>query len=243
MTYEPPTARETLDHWISAAVLLDGTGSIVFANAAWRRFMQDNGGSDLACGPGANYLRVCLSAEGDDKPIARSVAVGIQEVLAGRRNWYEADYPCHAPGQQRWFRIRVEPYFDEAGSRILVLHSPVAGSYLDSEPYAQYASRLESLLQGLPLAALVIAQDSRVVLFANPRFADLVGVSSGSSVGGRRWEDYCEAVPPAPGETERPQLLRTSSGGDVAVTASAASVQFRGAPALLICFMRRFPGV
>jgi PAS domain-containing protein len=238
--FDQPAARESLDHWLSAAVLLDEFGAIVFANAAWRRFMNDNGGSELACGPGANYLKVCLSAEGGDRQIARSVAHGIQEVMAGRRNWYEADYPCHAPGERRWFRVRVEPFLDESGSRILVLHSSVAGSFLEGESYGQRGSRLETLLDALPVAAAVVSRDRRELLYGNVRFAELVGTTPGT-LPDTAWDRFSAAPLPRPEEGQQLDMLFSRSGPPVAVLCSAASLQFQSADAVLLCFMRK-PG-
>lgn len=116
----------TLDRYLSSAVLLDQQGCILFANSAWRQFMRNNGGDEARCGVGVNYLKVCEQSSGEDRSSVDNLIAGIRSVLAGRRDWYEVNYPCHSPTEQRWFRMRVEPYADEWGARLLVLHSPVA---------------------------------------------------------------------------------------------------------------------
>ena len=237
MIFDQTAARESLDHWLSAAVLLDGAGSIDFANAAWRRFMNENGGSELVCGPGANYLKVCLTAQGNDREIARSVAQGIQEVMAGRRSWYEADYPCHAPAARRWFRIRVEPFLDDTGARILVLHSPVAGSFLEGEYYAQRGSRLETLLDALPLAALVVSGGSGTVRYANGQFAELVGFPA-AEVLSQPWGRFSTDPIPHPADGQKLISLLCRSGPPVQVLCTAAPMQFQALDSTLICFMR-----
>lgn len=90
--------------------------------------MQQNGGDPRACGTGVNYLRVCQSVEGADQNLSSIVASGIRAVISGQRDWFEANYPCHSHTEQRWFRMRVEPFTDESGARVLILHSPVAPS-------------------------------------------------------------------------------------------------------------------
>lgn len=241
MIFDPP-ARESLDHWLSAAVLLDGEGSIIYANAAWRRFMNDNGGSDLACGPGTNYLKVCMSADGEDRGIARSVAEGIQEVMAGRRHWYEADYPCHSPAERRWFRVRVEPFLDDAGSRILVLHSPVASAFLEHEPFGMRSSRLETLLEALPVAAVVVSLVSRQVLFANSAFATIAGVEKPYSLENGDWGLLSSAPLPEGGTGEFLDAISSRSGLPVPVVGRAAALYFRSQSAMLLCFHRIPPG-
>lgn len=237
MIFDQTAARENLDRWLSAAVLLDGAGSIIFANAAWRRFMRENGGSELVCGPGANYLKVCLTAQGNDREVAVSVAEGIQEVMAGRRNWYEADYPCHAPAERRWFRIRVEPFLDDTGARILVLHSPVSGSFLEGETYAQRGSRLETLLDALPVATLVLSGAPCRVRYANGRFAELVGLPVAAIVN-QQWGRFSTEPIPRPSDGQKLASLLHPAGPPVPVVCTAAPLQFQSLDAILLCFMR-----
>lgn len=115
----------SLDGYLSSAVLLNKEGTIVFANAAWRRFMENNGGDEGRCGVGVNYLEVCRRAVDEELDAASELVDGIRGVLEGSRDWFEVNYPCHSPFEQRWFRMRVEPYADEWGARVLVLHSPM----------------------------------------------------------------------------------------------------------------------
>lgn len=129
----------SLDGYLSSAVLLNKEGAIVYANAAWRRFMQSNGGDEGRCGVGVNYLDVCRRAAEDDPDAAAQLVDGIRGVLEGAKDWFEVNYPCHSPFEQRWFRMRVEPYADEWGARVLVLHSPVI------EAEAQTGSRGEAI--------------------------------------------------------------------------------------------------
>jgi PAS domain-containing protein len=241
---EPLEAREAMNRWLSAAVLLDDQGTILFANNAWRRFMSDNGGAEDACGPGVNYLKVCSLAQGDERQLAMAVAQGIHDVLNGRRAFYETDYPCHAPHEARWFRMRVEPFFDEYGARLMVLHSPVVSSFLEREPFGQRGTRLETLLDALPLAVAIVDPDTSDILYANPRLAHLLNVSDPVGLTGARWSDFA----PDPGAVravlrertqrqEETDVLIPRHGGPVRVLRSCSPVQFYSQPALMLCFM------
>lgn len=99
---------------VSAEIaVLDRDGVIVEVNQPWRRFAMENAAD---CGPapsctavGVNYLAVCQASTGPDAAGALQAGAGIQAVLAGRLPCFELEYPCHSPGQQRWFSMSVTP--------------------------------------------------------------------------------------------------------------------------------------
>lgn len=129
MTLKPPTAESCapagsatenaapiesiLDALPANIALLDGQGSIVKVNAAWRRFARENApgqGAPAVIGAvDSNYLAVCDAAVGPSAEGAAAAATGIREVLAGRQAGFSLEYPCHSPEQQRWFLMSVAP--------------------------------------------------------------------------------------------------------------------------------------
>lgn len=169
-----PGSWAVLDSYLSSAVLLDLQGRILYANPAWLQFMESNGGMAAHCGVGVNYLGVCESASPSDE-IASVVARGLRSILSGESDWFEAEYPCHAPNEKRWFRMRAESFSDDSQARILVLHSPVAPSFLRNERPSPVSSRLESLLDALPVPSVIVAEKDYEVLYANPAFFELSG--------------------------------------------------------------------
>ena len=111
--------QATLDALDANVAVLNGAGRIVAVNRAWRRFARANGGE--AC-LGANYLAVCDAAAGD--PVARIVGEALREVLAGRRELFETEYPCHAPAEERWYVMRAISLQDAGPARVMVTHRP-----------------------------------------------------------------------------------------------------------------------
>lgn len=90
--------------------VIDPTGRIVLVNAAWRRFAQANGDSDLArSGPGSNYLEVCEASSPEGGDYARRAVKGIRDVLGGVTPQFAMEYPCHSPDEERWFVMNVAP--------------------------------------------------------------------------------------------------------------------------------------
>ncbi|PLW84216.1 hypothetical protein CWI75_02400 [Kineobactrum sediminis] len=85
--------------------LLDGEGKVVDVNDQWRHFGTSNENQDPDFGVGSNYLSVCRDVIGDCAEEAFEAADGLQSVLAGDRDSFALEYPCHSPDQPRWFRM------------------------------------------------------------------------------------------------------------------------------------------
>jgi len=89
--------------------LLDLQGVIVETNAAWKRFAVENGlPAHYEC-VGQNYLRLAEEAAGGQSLLAQEAYIGLLEVMCTRRPKFTMIYPCHAPGERRWYRMWVEP--------------------------------------------------------------------------------------------------------------------------------------
>lgn len=98
--------RQALINSLPAHIaLLDAHGVIIDVNDRWRHFGRSNAYADASAGVGLNYLEVCREATGDCAPDARHAAAGLEQVLAGERDSFTFEYPCHSPTQYRWFRM------------------------------------------------------------------------------------------------------------------------------------------
>jgi len=119
-------AHGVLNSLSAHIAVLDQAGVILEVNDAWRNFARDNGGLDhTSLLVGANYLDVCLQACGDEtQPQARLAFEGIQDVIHGRAASFELEYGCNAPGQERWFLLRVLPLQGSHGS-VVVAHENI----------------------------------------------------------------------------------------------------------------------
>ena len=105
-----------LDGLHAHVALVDASGVITTVNRAWRRFAEDNGYPDPSAGVGVDYVDLCRCA-GRAEPTAAEIADGLERVLTGVAESFEHEYPCHAPTEQRWFRVQIGGYEDEAGQR------------------------------------------------------------------------------------------------------------------------------
>ena len=118
-------AGATLDALTAHLAILDARGTIRQVNDAWQRFARANAGDDASTGVGTNYLEVCEQATGPCADEAGAVAAGIREVLAGRRERFALEYPCHSDQERRWFIVRVTPVPAPGPRHVVVTHENI----------------------------------------------------------------------------------------------------------------------
>src|SRR5215217_6385340 len=118
-------ARSVLDGLSDHVAVLDEAGTIVAANRVWKAFAQANGGDPRRLSEGADYLGACEAATGPNAEGAAEFAAGIREVLAGRKERFELEYPCHSPTERRWFLGRVSRLPEAGPSRAVVAHEDI----------------------------------------------------------------------------------------------------------------------
>jgi PAS domain S-box-containing protein len=128
VTYSPHDA--ILDAVPAHIALIDVRGVIVTVNAAWRAFAESNGYRSSDFGVGRNYLSICDEAAGPCSEEAIAIGAGIRNVLLGTRPAFSMDYPCHAPNEQRWFRMTATPLDDGTHVGAVLMHVDVTERYL-----------------------------------------------------------------------------------------------------------------
>lgn len=117
--------QATLDALSCNLAILDETGTILAVNASWRQFAEDNAFRGPSYGVGTNYLQVCDEAVGASTEAAAEVARGIREVIARQRACFTLEYPCHRPGAQQWFVMRLTRFDDGEKPRLVVVHEDI----------------------------------------------------------------------------------------------------------------------
>jgi PAS domain S-box-containing protein len=110
----------TLDSLAARIAVLDEHGVILVTNESWNRFAAENGGAFTF---GSEYLGACDAAA--DDPVAQATAHGIRAILAGERERFELEYPCHAPDRERWFMMRAVRHRDAHPARVVVQHDDI----------------------------------------------------------------------------------------------------------------------
>ncbi|WP_440764361.1 PAS domain-containing sensor histidine kinase [Natronorubrum sp. DTA7] len=141
-----PAAVDTLP--INFAIL-DDEGTILHTNRAWREFGDANDIGLPADTVGTNYLEVTAQAETET---ARAVAAGLSEILAGERDLFEFEYPCHSPDEHRWFLMRAAPFTDGGRRYVAVAHFDITERH-------EYQRRLEASNERLEQFAYAVSHD------------------------------------------------------------------------------------
>jgi DNA-binding NarL/FixJ family response regulator/signal transduction histidine kinase len=126
-------ARTTLNSLSAHIAILDEKGWIVATNRAWQRFASSNPPTTPSTGPGTNYLQVCEAATGEGSEEALAFARGIREVISGRLETFELEYPCHSPDEKRWFVGRATRFPDTVPAKVVVAHENVTERRLAEE--------------------------------------------------------------------------------------------------------------
>lgn len=132
-----------LDALTTNIALLDGNGSIVAVNAAWREFASMNGyrGDDL--GVGRNYIQVSRNATGLEAEMGSEVAKGLEQVLAGHSKVFSMEYPCHTENVKRWYRLQITALSDTHHSGAVVMHVDITDRLLAEQEVLRANALLE----------------------------------------------------------------------------------------------------
>ncbi len=118
--------QSSLDALSAHIAILDGSGTILAVNASWRYFADQNGLGWEDYGVGRNYLEVAEAATGMSSQGALEAATGIREVIAGVREAFRLEYPCHGPEQKRWFVLRVTRFESSQGVQVVTSHEDIS---------------------------------------------------------------------------------------------------------------------
>ncbi|MCG6122878.1 MAG: GGDEF domain-containing protein [Microvirga sp.] len=98
-----------VDSLSSNICVVDRAGTILAVNRAWIEFSANNSGGGVEDYLGASYLNVCENSSGSAAREAAAFSKGLRDVLDGRADQFQIEYPCHSPSELRWFLARVTP--------------------------------------------------------------------------------------------------------------------------------------
>ena len=119
---EWPVRSLAFDRLAAETAVLDGRSRIVDTNEAWRLFARLNDGLPRTTGIGASYLEVCDRSAAAGDVVARRVATGLREVLAGERMHFDLEYSCPSPLEDRWFLLQVSSTTVDGAPGAVVMH-------------------------------------------------------------------------------------------------------------------------
>lgn len=142
------TQATILDALPANIALINSSGEIIAVNESWRQFADANGLDARQSFLGVNYILICENATGPNSEEAVSVADGLRKLLAGEISGFEIEYPCHSPGEKRWFRLMVTPLRGGLRAGAVVMHVNIT-LRKEAEMRLERLNRLYQVLSGI----------------------------------------------------------------------------------------------
>ncbi|UMZ74358.1 PAS domain S-box protein [Natranaerofaba carboxydovora] len=132
--------------------LLNEDGYIEQVNNSWLDFARANNANIDRVKQGVNYIEICNSAAYDDKQYAFKFNEGLLQVIEGRMDNFEMEYPCHSPTKERWFNARVTPYYkvnNKSKNKVIVTHQEITEKKLLEREQTKNLSLLRERIKEL----------------------------------------------------------------------------------------------
>ncbi len=170
--------QAALDSLSAHIAILDNDGTIVAVNASWRRFAEENGLAWGDYGVGRNYLRAIEGGSGGEVDSGPQAARGIREVMAGQRPQFWLQYPCHSPGEERWFEMRVTRFEGLQAAHVAVSHENITER-------REAEARLRTLSRAVEQSdsTILVTDLEGTIEFVNPAFSRITGYTAPEAVG------------------------------------------------------------
>lgn len=152
-------------------VVLDEDGRIVESNASWQRFARNHGLDCADKAIGSDWLSARGLAGPTKNAATESIATGLADVLARRKDRFETVYPVSGREREVWLICQITPFDDEGCGRALVTETDVTDIKNAerglAEKSALLARTLDNIRQGISLC------DGRLNMLAfNRRFLE-----------------------------------------------------------------------
>lgn len=135
--------RNIVDALSAQIIILDQTGCIVDANAAWRQFSSQAADEDMT-GIGANYLDRLSSIDPETERgrHAHALRTSIERVLRNESDNLSMAYPYPHDGKLYWFDTRITCFRGDAPTRVVIAHEDITERMLATN---QLTERLKEL--------------------------------------------------------------------------------------------------
>lgn len=142
--------------------LLNHEGIIIDVNEGWRQFAIKNNLTDPDFCIGKTYF----TGNPQDEEITR-IYTGITAVINGQATSFETEYPCHAPDEQRWFKLVATrlPVYNGWGA--VVMHLDITERRLGEEKLTLSEIRFRTLIENSG-DVLILTGVDKVIHYVSP---------------------------------------------------------------------------
>lgn len=121
---EERVALAALDSLVAQVGMLDGEGTIVAVNKAWRDFSAVAANTDRVR-PGENYFAHCRALPVGSGHFGE-LAQGAEGVLRGEKESFDYEYPCPTSAGEKWFHARVTACNARGPVRAVIAHEDIS---------------------------------------------------------------------------------------------------------------------
>ena len=168
--------QSTLDALTAHIAILDEHGTIIEVNDAWNRFRGENTlVGNRRANEGDNYLAVCDAASGEFSDEAPALASGIRAVMAGEKDEFQLEYPCHRPGEPLWFMVRVTRFEVDGSARAVIAHENITPRKRAEEELRWKTAFLEAQVDS-SFDGILVVDPHRKKILQNQRFNELLKI-------------------------------------------------------------------
>jgi PAS domain S-box-containing protein len=173
----PALSALALDALPEHVAVLDERGTIVAVNRAWRAFADASGLALPDHGVGSSYLAECDRAAAAGVEEAARLGAGLREILRGGRPECHLEYPCHAPGGERWFLCRAAPMEGGDTRGAVVVHENVSDYKLAEIALRETEERFRQLAEHIREVLWIATSDFSRLVYLSPAYEEMGGFS------------------------------------------------------------------
>lgn len=151
-----------LDATSAHVAILDENGAIIGVNAAWREFVDDISFDHADSGVGLKYLAFCDRTAMYRPTHALQVASGISDVISGKRDCFEMEYPCNIFKDQYWYVLSASRFNFQDQKRILIVHQDITDLKHAQLELAESRRKIRSALDKISSGVFTVTSDGAI---------------------------------------------------------------------------------
>ncbi len=179
---EAELQRAALDSLSAQVAVLNGDGTIIATNAAWKEFrsrISETVGRSHQAVEGSNYLTACETLAIGGCSGAWELAHGVREFLAGKRARFQHQYSVNVGSRSTWFLMTVSPL---AGGTpgALVTHIDITAQVEAEQSWRAERDRFTRMANVAPgsIHTMCVGSDGTITFrYASPAIEDIYGVT------------------------------------------------------------------
>jgi two-component system sensor histidine kinase/response regulator len=209
-------AFSALDSLSAQIAILDATGTILYANTAWRECVEENPGAAHVGIEGANYLEICDDASAEERRALDVIADGIRAVAQETRSELSVEHGCQTP-TPRWYVTHVTRFPGDGPARVVIAHEDITERKQAAEAVQRRDAHFRSLIEQASDLISVLDPDG-TARYISPSHERILGYAAEELLGANAFT----LVHPE----DRPEATRQFARA-LRVPGGAATVEFR----------------